>query len=148
MDIGNSRWVMKRETIFSRVVRRVLLLRVDSVDAALGEDRPLSANVYSRRWGMTLCVFHLPMAMELRMVSCAYCEFESDFRFASTSYDHFVRSYFMRIECSFRSWRRVDGIMDYNLMSVCLGRHTNWSRRLRERYWMFTNAELASLRCG
>lgn len=79
------------------------------------------------------------------MESCACWEFARDSRLSLTSYDHFVRSYFLRIECSFRSWRREKWIIIWQ-SPVCRGRLTGWSRGSREQYWLFTNAEIASLR--
>ena len=79
------------------------------------------------------------------MESCACWEFARDSRLSLTSYDHFVRSYFLRIECSFRSWRREKWIIIWQ-SPVCRGRLTGWSRGSREQYWLFTNAETASLR--
>ena len=94
---------------------------------------------------MTPGVFHLPIAIvivhgKLCMLRvCKRLQIIFDFLWS------LVRSYFMRIECSFRSWRREKWIIIWQ-SPVCRGRLTGWSRGPREQYWLFTNAEIVSLR--
>ena len=93
---------------------------------------------------MTPGVFHLPIAIvivhgKLCMLRvCKRLQIIFDFLWS-------LRSYFLRIECSFRSWRREKWIIIWK-SPVCRGRLTGWSRGSREQYWLFTNAEIASLR--